>query len=66
MLRERFGEAHDLEYVSLVNALCTDTGCLAVVPQTDQQLITADSSHLSPAGSVHVARAVLAPYLTSE
>jgi hypothetical protein len=66
ILHRRYGESDELEYVSLLQALCNDAGCLAVAPQTDQQLMTADASHLTPAGSIHVGRSVLAPYLPSE
>jgi peptidoglycan/LPS O-acetylase OafA/YrhL len=61
ILRERLGESAELEYVSLLSALCNGEGCLAVAPDTGQQLMTADNGHFSPAGSIHVGRTILAP-----
>jgi peptidoglycan/LPS O-acetylase OafA/YrhL len=66
VLQQRVGEANELEYVSLIDALCDGAGCLAVAPQSDRQLMTADNGHLSPDGSLYVGRAILAPFLPRE
>ena len=52
-----------LRYVSLVEALCDGAGCLAVVPDSDQQLLSFDQGHLSPSGSIFVVDRVLGPLL---
>jgi peptidoglycan/LPS O-acetylase OafA/YrhL len=62
-LRRRLHGARDLDFVSLVDALCNDAGCLATVPGTDHQLLTIDRGHFSPAGSRYVGRTVLLPFL---
>ena len=47
-------------YVSLLDGLCNQEGCLAVVPDRgDRDLIAVDSGHLSPKGSVFVANQLL-------
>ena len=49
-------------YVSLLDGLCNQEGCLAVVPDRgDRDLIAVDSGHLSPKGSVFVANQLLRP-----
>ena len=60
--------AHDrhLRYVSLVQSLCTNGGCLATVPGTDGQLMAVDSGHLSPQGSIYVAETILRPALLQD
>ena len=51
-------------YVSALDGLCTDQGCLAVVPGSrDRELLAVDAGHLSPAGSVFVAETLLRPHL---
>lgn len=51
-------------YVSALEGLCTDEGCLAVVPRSrNRDLIAVDSGHLSPRGSVFVADTLLRRYL---
>jgi peptidoglycan/LPS O-acetylase OafA/YrhL len=62
-LQVRLGRSTAIRYVSLLDALCNDMGCLATVPGTDRQLITVDSGHFSPAGSVYVADTILRPYV---
>ena len=64
VLKARFDSASSLTYVSLVDALCSDAGCLATVPPGGPDaLIVVDYGHLSPNGSVFVAQTVLAPAL---
>jgi hypothetical protein len=64
ILRTRLSDSTALDYVSLIARLCNEDGCLATVPGTDQQLMTADNGHLSPAGSAYVGRTILAPMLS--
>jgi peptidoglycan/LPS O-acetylase OafA/YrhL len=66
ILRERWGNSDSLKYVSLIRALCNHQGCVATAPGTDQQLMTADTGHLSPAGSIYVGRAILRRYLQGD
>ena len=63
ILRDRLGDSTELDYVSLLSALCNDQGCQATAPNSDRQLMTADNGHFSPAGSDYVGRTILAPYL---
>jgi hypothetical protein len=65
-LRERFGNSDDLTYVSLLGSLCDGNGCLATVPATDNQLMTADIGHLTPAASTFVGRTILASHLMDQ
>ena len=63
-LKKRYEHASQLVYISMVEHLCNDEGCLAVVPGGDRQdLIAVDSGHLSPKGSIFVVDKVLGPYL---
>ena len=63
-LKKRYEHASRLVYISMVEHLCNDEGCLAVVPGGDRQaLIAVDSGHLSPKGSIFVVDKVLGPYL---
>ncbi len=52
-----------IRYASVVTPLCNEAGCLATVPNTDQQLMAIDAGHLSPRGSDYVATTILRPYL---
>ena len=52
-----------IRFASVVTRLCNEAGCLATVPNTDQQLIAIDAGHLSPSGSAYVATTILRPYL---
>ena len=62
-LQNRLGASTAIRYVSLVGRLCDDQGCLATVPFSDRQLMTVDSGHFSPAGSIYVADTILRPLL---
>ena len=64
-LQDRLGASSVIRYVSLVGRLCDDQGCLATVPGSDRQLMTVDSGHFSPDGSIYVANTILRPLLTS-
>lgn len=62
VLRERYGSDASLTYVSLLDGLCSEAGCLALVgpdPLTD--LIVFDKSHFTANGSTYVAREILKP-----
>jgi hypothetical protein len=56
-------ESPVIRYASVVTPLCNEAGCLATVPNTDQQLMAIDAGHLSPRGSDYVATTILRPYL---
>ena len=64
-LKLRLASSASLTYVSLVDALCTEQGCQAVVDGTTNELLAFDAGHLTPAGSRFVAQTVLRPYLPS-
>jgi peptidoglycan/LPS O-acetylase OafA/YrhL len=51
-----------IEYFSLIDTLCVDRGCLANLDSTHQQLLLTsfDYGHLTPAGSIYVAKNGLA------
>jgi peptidoglycan/LPS O-acetylase OafA/YrhL len=63
-LRARLESSTVIRYASLIGPLCSDAGCLATVPDSDQQLMVVDAGHLSPRGSAYVAETILRPYLT--
>jgi hypothetical protein len=51
-------------YVSLLDQLCRDGGCLGRVPgEGDLDLMALDFGHLTPKGSAYVGRTVFKPYL---
>ena len=51
-------------YLSALDQLCREDGCLAQVPgEGALDLMVLDFGHLTPKGSRHVGRAVLKPYL---
>ena len=55
----------EIRYASLVTPLCNESGCLATVPNTDQQLMAVDAGHLSPRGSAYVATTILRQYVVA-
>jgi hypothetical protein len=64
LIRERYENGQDLEYVSLVKQLCDVRGCRATVAgKWPYNLIAMDYGHLTPMGSVFVAQNVLAAHL---
>lgn len=64
LIRERYDNGQDLEYVSLVKQLCDVRGCRATVAgKWPYNLIAMDYGHLTPMGSVFVAQNVLAAHL---
>ena len=62
---QTLGARTTIRYVSLVGGCATTMGCLATVPGSDRQLMTVDSGHFSPAGSIYVADTILRPLLPS-
>lgn len=63
-LAARLAGPEPLHYVSMIEALCTEAGCLATLPDTTD-LVAVDAGHLSPTGSVFVAEQVLRPHLSA-
>jgi len=60
LLQQRVAGVDGLSYVSLLDGLCNDAGCQAVVDDGGwQDLIAFDSGHLSPKGSVFVVERLL-------
>ncbi|MDP2318120.1 MAG: acyltransferase family protein [Acidobacteriota bacterium] len=60
LLKARVAGVDGLSYVSLLDGLCTDAGCQAVVDGGGwQDLIAFDSGHFSPRGSVFVGEELL-------
>lgn len=57
-LQERYGNSSNLTYISLVQKLCTQDGCRARVPRT-QELMALDYGHLSPPASIFVGRTII-------
>ncbi|TDR89101.1 acyltransferase family protein [Enterovirga rhinocerotis] len=64
LLTERYGASPLLTYVSLTTPLCPDGRCQATVPVPGPyNLLAVDYGHLSPDGSLHVAKIAIAPAL---
>jgi peptidoglycan/LPS O-acetylase OafA/YrhL len=62
-LREVYGGSK-VHYVSTIDGLCRDSGCLAIVPSDDSfNLLAMDSSHLTPAGSDYIVKNLLGKFL---
>jgi hypothetical protein len=54
----------NVTYVSLLDQLCRDHACLALVPgEAVLELMAVDAGHLSPKGSSYVGRVIWKPYL---
>lgn len=59
-LAARYLQSMALEYVSLMDRLCTSEGCRSTVPGTNpSELITFDMGHLTPRGSAYVVQLAL-------
>jgi hypothetical protein len=58
ILRERYGKSQNFEYISVIESLCDNYLCLAVVPASGV-LIAVDYGHLSPDGSIYVVQKIL-------
>jgi hypothetical protein len=57
-LGDLYGKSQKLIYVSMLKALCIDSGCLGYVPGT-QVLTSFDYGHLTPEGSIYTVSASL-------
>jgi len=66
VLRDRYNTSRDLRYVSIIEQLCTQTGCQATIPgkRTDS-LIAFDYGHFVPEASAYVAQHLIAKHLFS-
>lgn len=64
LLASALSTVPNISYVSLLQQLCRDGGCLGRVPgEGDLELMVMDYGHLTPKGSVYVGRHVFKPYL---
>ena len=66
ILHDRYTGSSSLTFVSVIDSLCNQDGCIAVVPGTDGELMAVDNSHLSPAASVYVVESVLRAHVFDE
>ncbi len=67
LMRTRYERSSALTYVSIMNRVCNDAGCLAVVPGSNPpELMTFDASHLTPLGSRFVGDQVLRSVLPTQ
>jgi hypothetical protein len=57
-LKLRYGHSPELDFVSMLDRLCNDDGCIATVPG-GKDLVVVDSGHLTPRGSIFVVERVL-------
>ena len=65
-LRARVSGIRGLTYVSVIDGLCDVNGCVGVLPgSADRDLLAFDAGHLTPKGSVHLAKQVLRPALVA-
>jgi peptidoglycan/LPS O-acetylase OafA/YrhL len=63
-LAAKVGPIRHLTYASVINRLCNADGCVGVLPgSTERDLLSFDAGHLTPKGSVYVAKEVLRPLL---
>ncbi|TSJ91153.1 SGNH hydrolase domain-containing protein [Chitinimonas sp. BJB300] len=60
LLKKRYENSDQLEYVSAVDGLCRIEGCLARLPNNGE-LMAVDYGHLSPTGSTYVVAQLLTP-----
>ena len=61
-LKARYAGSTVLKYVSLMDVLCAQQSCTAVIPGSTE-LVTFDAGHFTPNASRYVARTILEPYL---
>lgn len=59
LMRATYGRSDRLTYISLIQTLCGDAGCLTAAPDATTLLVL-DYGHLSPSGSVFIANKILA------
>jgi peptidoglycan/LPS O-acetylase OafA/YrhL len=63
-LREEYAEDDNLEFVSLIQNLCTSDGCLAYTDAGRRDgLMTFDYGHMTREGSLYVAHTITAPII---
>jgi peptidoglycan/LPS O-acetylase OafA/YrhL len=64
ILRDRYGNDRDLNFISILAQLCKGSKCRARLPGKEPyDLIALDYGHLTPEGSVFVAQHILAEHL---
>jgi hypothetical protein len=64
LLASALSTVPNVSYVSLVEQLCRDGGCLGRIPgEGDLELMVMDYGHLTPKGSAYVGRRVFKPHL---
>jgi hypothetical protein len=61
-LKNKYGKSTKLSYVSLLDGLCGESGCLAIVPGSSNPT-TFDYGHLSVEGSKFVSREIISSKL---
>jgi peptidoglycan/LPS O-acetylase OafA/YrhL len=65
-LRDRVSALPDVTYLSLLDHLCRDGACLALVPGADPlDLMIVDYGHLSPKGTAYLGRVMWKPLLAT-
>jgi peptidoglycan/LPS O-acetylase OafA/YrhL len=63
-LQAQYADSPVLRYVSLIETLCANDDCLAVVPGSNPpELVAFDAGHFTPDGSRFVVNAALRPHL---
>ena len=66
-LKKDLSQSNLIEYLSLIDFFCNDAGCLTHFTQDVTSTITTwDYGHLTPVASYHLAKDLLAPYITNE
>ena len=63
-LKSRYAGSTVLKYVSLIDVLCSQQGCTAVIPgSSPPELVTFDAGHFTPNASRYIAGMILKPFL---
>jgi peptidoglycan/LPS O-acetylase OafA/YrhL len=63
---KRFSKAENIQYISSLDILCNQDGCLTRTGENSIDVMTMDSGHLTPQGAAYQARIILSQILTKK
>ncbi|MGQ3887785.1 acyltransferase family protein [Legionella sp. CNM-1927-20] len=67
VMKQRYANRPDIEYISLFDFFCTKKGCLTYLGKDKKVgLVTFDYGHLNPIASLYLAKKFLAPIILSQ
>ncbi|STX50232.1 O-antigen acetylase [Legionella busanensis] len=67
IMKQRYANNQDIQYISLIDFFCTAKGCLTYLGKDKKAgLVTFDYGHLNPSASIFLAKKLLAPIIISQ